>query len=102
MCGSSESIFNYCGANPEYVNFVGNAPRGGASQDYGNTYNPSWRNHLNISQGGNLQNQHQQPSQYRPQGGDIDIINNDKKPKVSKASEDECRRCAKIDNGRLG
>lgn len=39
----------YCEANPKSVNFVGNAPRGGGHQNYGNTFNPSWRNRPNFS-----------------------------------------------------
>ncbi|XP_070054041.1 uncharacterized protein [Nicotiana tomentosiformis] len=38
--------------NPESVFFVGNANRGQTNQ-YGNTYNPNWRNHPNFSWGGN-------------------------------------------------
>ncbi|XP_055814492.1 uncharacterized protein LOC129884175 [Solanum dulcamara] len=40
---------------------------GGGNQNYGNTYNPNWRNHLNFSWGGNPQNQHQVQTQFRPQ-----------------------------------
>ena len=29
VCGSGEHIADYCGANPESINFVGNVPRGG-------------------------------------------------------------------------
>lgn len=58
----------YCGVNPESVNSVGNAPRGGGYQNYGNTYKLNWRNHPNFSWGGNQQNQHQGQIQFRPQG----------------------------------
>ncbi|XP_049394672.1 uncharacterized protein LOC125858958 [Solanum stenotomum] len=45
------------------------ASRGGVQQNYGNTYNPSWKNHPNFSWGGNQnQNQTQGVNQYRSQG----------------------------------
>ncbi|XP_055824226.1 uncharacterized protein LOC129892666 [Solanum dulcamara] len=68
VCGSSEHVAEHCGANPESINFVGNAPKGIGNQNYGNTYNPNWRNHPNFSWGGNQQNHHHEPTQYRPQG----------------------------------
>ncbi|XP_055821975.1 uncharacterized protein LOC129890445 [Solanum dulcamara] len=68
VCGSSEHVAEHCGANPESINFVGNAPKGVGNQNYGNTYNPNWRNHPNFSWGGNQQNHHYGPTQYRPQG----------------------------------
>lgn len=45
----SDHILEICGANPNSVNFVGNAHRGGGQQNHGNSYNPSWRNHPNFS-----------------------------------------------------
>ncbi|XP_055830789.1 uncharacterized protein LOC129899801 [Solanum dulcamara] len=56
VCENNEHVAEYCGANPESVNFMGNAPRNGGNQNYGNTYNPNWRNHPNFSWGGNQQN----------------------------------------------
>ncbi|XP_049382857.1 uncharacterized protein LOC125847236 [Solanum stenotomum] len=67
VCGGGDHSAEVCGANPESVHFVGNAQRGGNHQNYGNTYNPSWRNHPNFSWGGN-QNQHQGQNQYMPHG----------------------------------
>ncbi|XP_019259204.1 PREDICTED: uncharacterized protein LOC109237363 [Nicotiana attenuata] len=61
VCGEGH-MSNLCPANPESVYFVGNANRGQTNQ-YGDTYNPNWRNHPNISWGGNPGNQ----NQYRPQ-----------------------------------
>ncbi|XP_055826266.1 uncharacterized protein LOC129894598 [Solanum dulcamara] len=69
ICGSSEHVAEYYRANPESVNFVGNAPRNGGNQNYRNTYNPNWRNHPNFSWGENQQNQQQGQTQYRPQRG---------------------------------
>ncbi|XP_055812065.1 uncharacterized protein LOC129881982 [Solanum dulcamara] len=68
VCGSSEHVAEHYGANLESINFVGNAPKGVGNQNYGNTYNPNWRNHPNFSWGGNQQNYHHGPTQYRPQG----------------------------------
>nr|XP_016495533.1 PREDICTED: uncharacterized protein LOC107814608 [Nicotiana tabacum] len=61
VCGEGH-MSNLCLANPESVYFVGNANRGQTNQ-YGDTYNPKWRNHLNFSWGGNQGTQ----NQYRPQ-----------------------------------
>jgi len=66
VCGGGDHRAEVCGANPDSVHFVGNAQRGGNHQSYGNTYNPSWRNHPNFSWGSN-QNQPQGQNQYRPQ-----------------------------------
>jgi len=66
VCGGGDHRAEVCGANPDSVHFVGNAQRGGNHQSYGNTYNPSWRNHPNFSWGRN-QNQPQGQNQYRPQ-----------------------------------
>ncbi|XP_015162332.1 uncharacterized protein [Solanum tuberosum] len=67
ICGGGDHSAEVCGANPDSMNFVGNAQRGGGQKNYGNSYNPSWRNHPNFSWGGN-QNQGQGQNQYRPQG----------------------------------
>ncbi|XP_009762691.2 uncharacterized protein [Nicotiana sylvestris] len=61
VCGEGH-MSNLCLENPESVYFVGNANRGQTNQ-YGDTYNPNWRNHLNFSWGGNQGTQ----NQYRPQ-----------------------------------
>ncbi|KAK4724659.1 hypothetical protein R3W88_027438 [Solanum pinnatisectum] len=65
ICGDGDHSAEVCSANPDSVNFVGNGQRGGGQQNYGNSYNPSWRNHPNFSWGGN-QNQGQGQNQYRP------------------------------------
>uniref|UniRef100_M1DHF5 Uncharacterized protein n=1 Tax=Solanum tuberosum TaxID=4113 RepID=M1DHF5_SOLTU len=65
ICGGGDHSADVCGANLDSVNFVGNAQRGRGQQNYGNSYNPSWRNHPNFSWGGN-QNQGQGQNQYRP------------------------------------
>ncbi|XP_070050239.1 uncharacterized protein [Nicotiana tomentosiformis] len=51
-----------CPANLESVYFMGNENKVQTNQ-YGNTYNPNWRNHPNFSWGGNQGAQ----NQYRPQ-----------------------------------
>lgn len=61
ICGSGEHTAELCRANPDSVNFVGNAQRDGGMQNYGNTYNPSWKTHPNFSWEGNQ-------NQYRSQG----------------------------------
>ncbi|XP_070050418.1 uncharacterized protein [Nicotiana tomentosiformis] len=73
VCGEGHTR-NLCPTNPESIYFVGNANRGQANQ-YKNTYNPNWRNHLKFSWGGNqgVQNQYmpQVPQQkYRPPQAD--------------------------------
>ncbi|XP_049406133.1 uncharacterized protein LOC125869732 [Solanum stenotomum] len=69
VCGSGTHETEQCEANPDSVNYVGNAQRGGVQQNYGNTYNPSWKNHPNFSWGGNQnQNQAQGVNQYSSQG----------------------------------
>ncbi|KAK4729591.1 hypothetical protein R3W88_022579 [Solanum pinnatisectum] len=40
ICGGSDHSTEVSGANPDSVNFVGNAQRGGGQQNYGNSYNP--------------------------------------------------------------
>lgn len=51
--------------NPESIYFVGNTNKGPKNQNqYGNTYNPNWRNCRNFSRDGNEGNQ----NQYHPQG----------------------------------
>ncbi|XP_016487054.1 uncharacterized protein LOC107807225 [Nicotiana tabacum] len=69
VCGEGHTS-DLCPANPESVYFVGNANRGQTNQ-YGNTYNPNWRNHPNFFWGGNqgAQNQYMPQAsqqQYRP------------------------------------
>ncbi|XP_019267037.1 PREDICTED: uncharacterized protein LOC109244409 [Nicotiana attenuata] len=61
ICGEGHTS-DICPANPESVCFVGNSNRGQTNQ-YGNTYNPNWRNHQNFSWGGIQGTQ----NQYRPQ-----------------------------------
>ncbi|XP_015163283.1 uncharacterized protein [Solanum tuberosum] len=69
VCGSGAHETEQCKANPDSINYVGNAQRGGGQHNYGNTYNPSLRSHLNFSWGGNQnQNQAQGTNQYRSQG----------------------------------
>nr|XP_009605463.1 uncharacterized protein LOC104100013 [Nicotiana tomentosiformis] len=49
VCGEGHTS-DACPANPESVYFVDNANRGQANHNqYGNTYNPNWRNHPNFS-----------------------------------------------------
>ena len=66
VCGSKTHDTEQCEANPNFVNYV---QRGQGQQNYGNSYNPSWKNHPNFSWGGNKnQNQAQGANQYRTQG----------------------------------
>lgn len=53
VCGSATHETEQCEADPDYVNYVGNAQRGQNQQDYGKSYNPSWRNHPNFTWGEN-------------------------------------------------
>ena len=46
VCGSKTHDTEQCKANPNFVNYV---QRGQGQQNYGNSYNPSWRNHPNFS-----------------------------------------------------
>ncbi|XP_015159080.1 uncharacterized protein [Solanum tuberosum] len=69
VCGGGNHEAEQCEENPDSVNYVGNAQRDQGQQNYGNSYNPSWRNHPNFSLGGNQnQNQSQGVNQYRTQG----------------------------------
>ncbi|XP_070009826.1 uncharacterized protein [Nicotiana sylvestris] len=65
MCGDNHTS-DICPVNPESIYYVGQQNRGPMNQQaqYGNTYNPNWRNHPNFSWGGNQPNQ----NQFRPQG----------------------------------
>nr|XP_016475484.1 PREDICTED: uncharacterized protein LOC107797134 [Nicotiana tabacum] len=65
LCGDSH-MSDMCPTNPESIYYVGQQNRGPSNQyaQYGNSYNPNWRNHPNFSWGGNQQNQ----NQHRPQG----------------------------------
>uniref|UniRef100_A0A1U7UU74 Uncharacterized protein LOC104210531 n=1 Tax=Nicotiana sylvestris TaxID=4096 RepID=A0A1U7UU74_NICSY len=65
LCGDSH-MSDMCPTNPESIYYVGQQNRGPPNQhaQYGNSYNPNWRNHPNFSWGGNQQNQ----NQHRPQG----------------------------------
>ncbi|XP_070028845.1 uncharacterized protein [Nicotiana sylvestris] len=65
LCGDSH-MSDMCPTNPEFIYYVGQQNRGPPNQhaQYGNSYNPNWRNHPNFSWGRNQQNQ----NQYRPQG----------------------------------
>ncbi|XP_070017814.1 uncharacterized protein [Nicotiana sylvestris] len=60
------SYSNMCPTNPESICYVGQQRRGPMNQhaQYGNTYNPNWKNHPNFSWGKNQLNQ----NHYRPQG----------------------------------
>ncbi|XP_004245361.1 uncharacterized protein [Solanum lycopersicum] len=60
VCGSAAHETEQCEANPNSVNYVGNMQRGQSQQNYGNSYNPSWRNHSNFSWGGNQNQKHAQ------------------------------------------
>lgn len=62
VCRGKDHYMEHYGANPEVVNFVGNANKGG-HQGFGNNYYPNWRNHPNISRGGNQQSQG--PTQHK-------------------------------------
>ncbi|XP_070009735.1 uncharacterized protein [Nicotiana sylvestris] len=65
LCGDNH-MSDMCPTNLESIYYVGQQSRGPMNQNaqYGNTYNPNWKNHPNFSWGGN------QPIQnhYRPQG----------------------------------
>ncbi|XP_019262985.1 PREDICTED: uncharacterized protein LOC109240762 [Nicotiana attenuata] len=65
LCGDNH-MSDMCPTNPESIYYVGQQNRGPPNQhaQYGNSYNPNWRNHPNFSSGGNQQNQ----NNYRPQG----------------------------------
>lgn len=52
FCGSSENTAEACAVNPDSFNYIGNENRQGI-QNYGNTYNPNYRNHPNFLWGGN-------------------------------------------------
>nr|XP_009797491.1 PREDICTED: uncharacterized protein LOC104243910 [Nicotiana sylvestris] len=53
LCGDSH-MSNMCPTNPESIYYVGQRNRGPPNQhaQYGNSYNPNWRNHPNFSWGG--------------------------------------------------
>ncbi|XP_070010916.1 uncharacterized protein [Nicotiana sylvestris] len=65
LCGDSH-MSDMCPTNLESIYYVGQQNRGPPNQhaQYGNSYNPNWRNHPNFSWGGNQQNH----NQHRPQG----------------------------------
>ncbi|XP_070026602.1 uncharacterized protein [Nicotiana sylvestris] len=65
LCGDSH-MSDMCPTNPESIYYVGQQNKGPPNQhaQYGNSYNPNWRNHPNFSWGGNKKNQYQ----HRPQG----------------------------------
>ncbi|XP_019234640.1 PREDICTED: uncharacterized protein LOC109215075 [Nicotiana attenuata] len=66
LCGDTH-MSDMCPTNPESIYYMGQQNWGPPNQhaQYGNSYNPNWRNHPNFSRGGNQQSQ----NQYRPQGG---------------------------------
>ncbi|XP_075078852.1 uncharacterized protein LOC142164618 [Nicotiana tabacum] len=66
LCGDNH-MSDMCPTNPESIYYVGQQNRGPPNQhaQYGNSYNPNWRNHPSFSWGENQQNQ----NQHRPQGG---------------------------------
>lgn len=53
VCGSGTHDTEQCEANSDFVNNVCNMQRVQGQKNYGNRYNPSWRNHPNFSWGGN-------------------------------------------------
>ncbi|XP_075112262.1 uncharacterized protein LOC142182164 [Nicotiana tabacum] len=57
--GGDSHMSDMCPTNPESIYYVGQHNRGPPNQhaQYGNSYNPNWRNHPNFSWGGNQQNQ---------------------------------------------
>ncbi|XP_070020180.1 uncharacterized protein [Nicotiana sylvestris] len=65
LCGDNH-MSDMCPTNPESIYYVGQQSRGPMNQNaqYGNTYNPNWKNHPNFSWGGNQPNQ----NHYKPQG----------------------------------
>ncbi|XP_070055457.1 uncharacterized protein [Nicotiana tomentosiformis] len=68
LCGEGHTS-NICPVNPESIYYVGQQARGPMNQNaqYGNTYNPNWRNHLNFSWGGNQNIMHQANYNHPPQ-----------------------------------
>lgn len=42
MCCGSDHTTHICSANPDSLNFVGNAQSRGGQQNYRNCYNPRW------------------------------------------------------------
>ncbi|XP_070050404.1 uncharacterized protein [Nicotiana tomentosiformis] len=95
LCGDSH-MSDMCPTNPESIYYVGQQNRGPMNQhaQYGNTYNPSWRNQPNFSWGGNQQNQ----NQYRPQGN----FNQPQKPPLQKEeSTNDLLKKLLLDNQQL-
>ena len=69
VCCSGTHNSEQCEANPNFVNYVGNVQSGQGQKNYGNSYNPSWRNNPNFSWGGNQnQNQAQGGNHIVPKG----------------------------------
>ncbi|XP_070004358.1 uncharacterized protein LOC142163426 [Nicotiana tabacum] len=72
LCGEGHTS-DICPVNPESIYYVGQQARRRMNQhaQYGNTYNPNWRNHPNFSWGGNQnirpQANYNQPPQPRQQ-----------------------------------
>ncbi|XP_059295608.1 uncharacterized protein LOC132048946 [Lycium ferocissimum] len=63
VCGEGHNS-DECPANPASIYFVGNASKGqGNNNQYGNSYNPNWRNHPNFRWSDNPGNQKQN---YQP------------------------------------
>ncbi|XP_060182500.1 uncharacterized protein LOC132612197 [Lycium barbarum] len=59
ICGEGHNS-DECPANPTSIYFVGNAGKGqGNKNQYGNSYNPNWRNHPNFRWSDNSGNQKQ-------------------------------------------
>ncbi|XP_060178013.1 uncharacterized protein LOC132607949 [Lycium barbarum] len=59
VCGEGHNS-DECPANPAFIYFVGNAGKGqGNNNQYGNSYNPNWRNHPNLRWSDNSGNQKQ-------------------------------------------
>lgn len=53
----------------DFLNHVGNAQKGWCQQNYGYTYNSSWRNHPNFFSVGNQNQDKEGPNKYRSIGG---------------------------------
>ncbi|XP_059313969.1 uncharacterized protein LOC132064845 [Lycium ferocissimum] len=63
VCGEAYTS-DVCPANPASIYFLGNAGKGqGNNNQYGNSYNPNWRNHPNFRWSDNQGNQKQN---YQP------------------------------------
>ncbi|XP_009613393.1 uncharacterized protein [Nicotiana tomentosiformis] len=95
ICGDGH-MSDQCSVDPKSVYYVGQQGRGPMNQNnqYGNTYNPNWRNHPNFSWGRNQTTQ----NQYKPQGN----YNQPQKPpqRVEESTNDMLKKLL-IDNQQL-